>query len=160
MFPNLFKRPAPQKQPLFAPGSLKLSEKVHWLARKGLIDPLTYVQRHVRGDWGEMPTGQGTRRWTQRLLRGPQVRVQRRPEALQPANLVGELRGLHRHAEEMLRLGRTGGDDVRQERPLARQFLGFDFAKPNLQQQIAHGLDATTRTCGSTERWKRSSSRW
>lgn len=35
MFPNLFKRPAPQKQPLFAPGSLKLSEKVHWLARKG-----------------------------------------------------------------------------------------------------------------------------
>jgi hypothetical protein len=50
MFPNLFKRPAPQKQPLFAPGSLKLSEKVHWLARKGLIDPLTYVQRHVRGD--------------------------------------------------------------------------------------------------------------
>ena len=54
MFPNLFKRPAPQKQPLFAPGSLKLSEKVHWLARKGLIDPLTYVQRHVRGDWGEI----------------------------------------------------------------------------------------------------------
>ena len=28
----------------------------------------------------------------------------------------------------MLRLGRTGGDDVRQERPFARQFLGFDFA--------------------------------
>jgi hypothetical protein len=61
---------------------------------------------------------------------------------LQPADFIGELLGLHRHAEEMLRLGRTGGDDVRQERPFARQFLGFDFAKPNLQQQIAHGLDA------------------
>ena len=54
MFPNPFKRPAPHKQPLFAPGSLKLSEKVHWLARRGLIDPLSYVQRHVRGDWGEI----------------------------------------------------------------------------------------------------------
>src|SRR3546814_15189864 len=51
------------------------------------------------------------------LLRGPQVRVQRRPEALQPADFIGELLRLHRHAEEMLRLGRTGGDDVRQERP-------------------------------------------
>jgi hypothetical protein len=64
---------------------------------------------------------------------------------LQPADFIGELLGLHRHAEEMLRLGRTGGDDVRQERPIARQFLGFDFAKPNLQQQIAHGLDAIRR---------------
>jgi hypothetical protein len=27
---------------------------VHWLARRGLIDPLSYVQRHVRGDWGEI----------------------------------------------------------------------------------------------------------
>ena len=91
---------------------------------------------------GEMPVGQGTRRRTQRLLRGPQVRVQRRPEALQPADFIGELLRLHRHAEEMLRLGRTSGDDVRQERPIARQLLGFDFALPNLQQQIAHGLDA------------------
>jgi len=39
---------------LFALGTLKLSEKVHWLASKGLIDPLPYVQRHVRGDWGEV----------------------------------------------------------------------------------------------------------
>ena len=54
MFPNPFKRPAPHKQPLFAPASLQLSEKVHWLARRGLIDPLSYVQRHVRGDWGEI----------------------------------------------------------------------------------------------------------
>src|SRR3546814_5565057 len=93
-----------------------------------------------------MPVGQGTRRWTQRLLRGPQVRVQRRPEALQPTNLIGELLRLHRHAEEMLRLGRTGGDDVRQERPFDRQLLGFDFAKPNLQQQIAHGLETNGRS--------------
>lgn len=54
MLSCLFKRPAPQKQPLFAPASLQLSEKVHWLARRGLIDPLAYVQRHVRGDWGEV----------------------------------------------------------------------------------------------------------
>ena len=54
MFPNPFKRPAPRKQPLFAPSTLKLSEKVHWLARRGLIDPLAYVQRHVRGDWGDV----------------------------------------------------------------------------------------------------------
>jgi len=54
MFSRLFQRPAPQKQPLFAPGSMQLSEKVHWLARRGLIDPLAYVQRHVRGDWGEV----------------------------------------------------------------------------------------------------------
>jgi hypothetical protein len=63
MIPNPFKRPAPHKQPLFAPSTLKLSEKVHWLARRGLIDPLAYVQRHVRGDWGEIdevcPTARG-----------------------------------------------------------------------------------------------------
>ncbi|WP_448123643.1 hypothetical protein [Xanthomonas citri] len=44
MLSRLFQRRAPQKQPLFAPASLQLSEKVHWLARRGLIDPLTYVQ--------------------------------------------------------------------------------------------------------------------
>ncbi|MFW7348455.1 MAG: methyltransferase [Pigmentiphaga sp.] len=54
MFPNLLRRPAPHKPPLFAPGTLKLSEKVHWLACKGLIDPLSYVHHHVRGDWGEI----------------------------------------------------------------------------------------------------------
>ncbi|WP_425478588.1 methyltransferase [Xanthomonas cissicola] len=62
MLSRLFQRRAPQKQPLFAPASLQLSEKVHWLARRGLIDPLAYVQRHVRGDWGEIDeaTGQAT----------------------------------------------------------------------------------------------------
>ena len=29
MIPNPFKRPAPHKQPLFAPSTLKLSEKAH-----------------------------------------------------------------------------------------------------------------------------------
>lgn len=52
MLPRLFKRRELQLAPMFAPGTLKLSEKVHWLAKRGLIDPLSYVQRHVRGDWG------------------------------------------------------------------------------------------------------------
>ena len=52
MLSRLFARREPQARPLFALGSLRLSEKVHWLASKGLIDPLPYVQRHVRGDWG------------------------------------------------------------------------------------------------------------
>ena len=51
---SIFQGRKPQVQPLFAPGTLKLSEKVHWLASKSLIDPLPYVQRHVRGDWGEV----------------------------------------------------------------------------------------------------------
>ncbi len=53
MFPRFRKRPAPQAQPLFALGSLQLSEKVYWLASKSLIDPLPYVQRHLAGDWGD-----------------------------------------------------------------------------------------------------------
>lgn len=51
---NFHKQPAPQSQPLFATGSLQLSDKVHWLASKGLVDPLSYVQRHLRGDWGNV----------------------------------------------------------------------------------------------------------
>jgi len=51
---SIFQGRKPQVQPLFAPGTFKLSEKVHWLASKSLIDPLPYVQRHVRGDWGEV----------------------------------------------------------------------------------------------------------
>ena len=56
MLSRLFARREPQARPLFALGSLRLSEKVHWLASKGLIDPLPYVQRHVRGDWGDVPS--------------------------------------------------------------------------------------------------------
>ncbi|OZI62800.1 MULTISPECIES: methyltransferase [Bordetella] len=51
---SIFQGRKPQVPPLFALGTLKLSEKVHWLASKSLIDPLPYVQRHVRGDWGEV----------------------------------------------------------------------------------------------------------
>ena len=51
---SIFQGRKPQVPPLFALGTLKLSEKVHWLASKSLIDPLPYVQRHVRGDWGEI----------------------------------------------------------------------------------------------------------
>src|SRR3546814_1902644 len=70
---------------------------------------------------GEMPVRQGPRGRTQRLLRGAQVHIERRPEALQPADFIGELLGLHRHAIEVLRLGRAGRDGVRQERPFERQ---------------------------------------
>ncbi|EJP76758.1 hypothetical protein A1OC_01557 [Stenotrophomonas maltophilia Ab55555] len=31
MFPNPFKRPAPRKQPLFAPSTLKLRRCIGWL---------------------------------------------------------------------------------------------------------------------------------
>ncbi|MGK8436753.1 methyltransferase [Ectopseudomonas hydrolytica] len=48
------KQSVPQTQPLFATGLLQLSDKVHWLANKGLVDPLPYVQRHLRGDWGNV----------------------------------------------------------------------------------------------------------
>ncbi|VFR23784.1 FIG146805: Plasmid related protein [plant metagenome] len=54
MLSQFFPRRQPQSLPLFAIGSLQLSEKVHWLASKGLIDPLPYVQRHLRGDWGDI----------------------------------------------------------------------------------------------------------
>ncbi|WP_338807036.1 methyltransferase [Pseudomonas chlororaphis] len=54
MFSRLFKRPAPPSPPLFAIRSLQLSEKVQWLAGKGLIDPMLYVQRHLHGDWGDI----------------------------------------------------------------------------------------------------------
>ncbi|UYC11863.1 hypothetical protein [Xanthomonas sp. CFBP 8445] len=51
---SLFQRRKPLPQPLFAPGTIELSENVRLLASKSLIDPLPYVQRHVRGDWGEV----------------------------------------------------------------------------------------------------------
>ncbi|QCG68246.1 hypothetical protein [Pseudomonas veronii] len=54
MLSHLIRRREPHVQPLFTLGSLKLSDKVHWLASKGLIDPLSYVQRHLRGDWGDV----------------------------------------------------------------------------------------------------------
>lgn len=54
MLSRFFSKRHAQSLPLFAIDSLQLSEKVHWLASKGLIDPLPYVQRHVRGDWGEV----------------------------------------------------------------------------------------------------------
>src|SRR3546814_21171578 len=65
---SLCKRPAPQKQPLVARGTLQFSEKVLVLARKGLIDPLALVQRHVRGDWGE--TDEATRQANDVAIRG------------------------------------------------------------------------------------------
>lgn len=52
LFPMLG-HPQPTR-PLFTFGTLKLNEKVQWLDSKGLIEPLRYVQRHIRGDWGEL----------------------------------------------------------------------------------------------------------
>jgi hypothetical protein len=37
-----------------ATGTLKLSERVYWLDSRRLLDPLPYVQRHRRGDWGDV----------------------------------------------------------------------------------------------------------
>lgn len=54
MFPRLFKRSQPSLLPVFSSQSLHLSEKVQWLASKGLLDPLLYVHRHMRGDWGDV----------------------------------------------------------------------------------------------------------
>ncbi|HFX1080092.1 TPA: methyltransferase [Pseudomonas aeruginosa] len=52
LFPKLGK--SQPSRPLFTFGTLKLSEKVQWLDVKGLIEPLRYLQRHIRGDWGEL----------------------------------------------------------------------------------------------------------
>ena len=52
LFPKLGK--SQPSRPLFTFGTLQLSEKVQWLDGKGLIEPLRYVQRHIRGDWGEL----------------------------------------------------------------------------------------------------------
>lgn len=51
---SIFQRRKPEVQPLFAPHTLTMSETVQWLASKCLIDPMPYVQRHVRGDRGDL----------------------------------------------------------------------------------------------------------
>lgn len=60
LFPKLGK--SQPSRPLFTFGTLQLSEKVQWLDVKGLIEPLRYVQRHIRGDWGNlaMPSAKAT----------------------------------------------------------------------------------------------------
>ncbi|WP_193073084.1 methyltransferase [Pseudomonas sp. FME51] len=44
-------RPQP---PLFSVGGIRLSERVRWLDDHCLLDPIQLVQRHVRGDWGDI----------------------------------------------------------------------------------------------------------
>ncbi|MBJ9965680.1 hypothetical protein [Burkholderia seminalis] len=39
---------------LFPIGALVFSESVDRLMREGRLDPMPYVQRHTRGDWGEV----------------------------------------------------------------------------------------------------------
>ncbi len=53
MFPNPFKRPAPHKQPLFAPSTLKLSEKVHWLARMYIWAGPHHLHYTALPDWAQ-----------------------------------------------------------------------------------------------------------
>ncbi|GKS88697.1 hypothetical protein [Acidovorax sp. SUPP2539] len=45
----------PQRHnPLFPIGALVYSEGVYRLVREGRLDPLPSVQRHMRGDWGDV----------------------------------------------------------------------------------------------------------
>lgn len=41
-------------QPLFAFGGLVFSNNVDALTRRGLLDPMPYVRRHICGDWGDL----------------------------------------------------------------------------------------------------------
>ncbi|EMV8751931.1 methyltransferase [Escherichia coli] len=57
----LFNKPTHSSQPpRFSVGAIKLSEKVRWLDDHGLLDPIDLVQRHIRGDWGNV--GESERR--------------------------------------------------------------------------------------------------
>jgi len=56
MFQHFFNKVRPPRVPKvhIAIGTLKLSEMVCWLDRRCLLDPMPYVQRHRRGDWGDV----------------------------------------------------------------------------------------------------------
>ncbi|SDC41141.1 hypothetical protein SAMN05192589_102137 [Paracidovorax valerianellae] len=47
-------RTAQRQNQLFPIGALVYSEGVYRLVREGRLDPLPYVQRHMRGDWGDV----------------------------------------------------------------------------------------------------------
>ncbi|MCC4607827.1 hypothetical protein LL967_08075 [Xanthomonas campestris pv. zinniae] len=47
-------RTAQRHNALFPIGALVYSEGVYRLVREGRLDPLPYVQRHMRGDWGDV----------------------------------------------------------------------------------------------------------
>ncbi|RTB44203.1 methyltransferase [Pseudomonas aeruginosa] len=51
---SLIEPQQPQPLPLFSIGELRYSQKVRLLEDLGLIDPLRFVQRHCRGDWGDL----------------------------------------------------------------------------------------------------------
>lgn len=56
MFQHLFSKAKPERFPKvhIAFGALKMSEMVCWLDHRCLLDPMPYVQRHRRGDWGDV----------------------------------------------------------------------------------------------------------
>lgn len=41
-------------QPLFSIGGLTFSSRVDALTRRGRLDPMHYVRRHLHGDWGDI----------------------------------------------------------------------------------------------------------
>lgn len=46
--------PAVQPGHLFPTGALVMTHGVHELSEQGRINPATYFERHIRGDWGEL----------------------------------------------------------------------------------------------------------
>lgn len=45
-------RSGDRRRLLFPIGALIFSEGVDRLMREGRLDPMSYFQRHIRGDWG------------------------------------------------------------------------------------------------------------
>lgn len=47
-------RSSDRRRLLFPIGALIFSEGVDRLMREGRLDPMPYIQRHIRGDWGDV----------------------------------------------------------------------------------------------------------
>lgn len=52
MTPN--ERLSDRRRLLFPIGALIFSQGVDRLMREGRLDPMPYLQRHIRGDWGDL----------------------------------------------------------------------------------------------------------
>lgn len=42
-------------KPLFSPGRVVMTNGVDRLIQSGQLNPVRYLQRHLRGDWGDLP---------------------------------------------------------------------------------------------------------
>ena len=47
-----------RRKRLFEIGALEFSEGVERLMNEGRLDPIPYLERYMRGDWGEVDDGQ------------------------------------------------------------------------------------------------------